>query len=83
MLQAVHHKKAAPRASSIYCRWIRESRGEQVHLVAVWIDSAMRCFERKLLANSEVETTHPSAVEEPGGVAFLPSPGRAIHEIKK
>jgi hypothetical protein len=73
MLQAIHQKKTAPRASSIYCRWIRENRREGERLVAVWIDNEMRCFERELVENSEGEATRQDALEEPGRAAFLES----------
>jgi hypothetical protein len=80
MLQTVHQKKAASPASSIYCRWMRESRGEKAHLVAVWIDSAMRCFERELLPKSEAETTHP--VRRAGCRIPAIAGARGVHEIE-
>ncbi len=81
MLQTVHQKKATPAASSIYCRWMRESRGEKAHLVAVWIDSRMACFERELfLANSEAEATHP--VRRAGCRIPAKAGACGVHEIE-
>jgi hypothetical protein len=45
MLQSVHSITGATPASSVYCHWIRESRNGQGRLVAVWIDTEMRCLE--------------------------------------
>jgi len=67
MLQTIHQKKGSPRASSIYCQWIRREEGEGSPLVAVWIDSEMRGFERELASNSETELLQEGALEEPGG----------------
>jgi hypothetical protein len=67
MLQNIHQLRAAPRASSIYCRWIRENRREGARLVAVWMDSQMRCFEREVATASELEMQQQDALEEPGG----------------
>jgi len=52
MLQTIHQKGGAPRASSIYCKWIRDIAREGAPLVAVWIDSAMRAFEREIASES-------------------------------
>jgi hypothetical protein len=65
MLQAIHQKAAAPRASSVYCRWIRNGREKGAPLVAVWIDSQMGCFEAEFAADPDT-VTHDS-VDEPGG----------------
>ena len=54
MLQRIHQKKAAPRASSLYCQWIRESHRPGAPLVAVWIDSDMRGFERQCAQADEI-----------------------------
>lgn len=67
MLQNVHHAMAAPRASSIYCRWIRTADKEGARLVAVWIDSEMRCFTKDFAPNSETEALQPEALDDPGG----------------
>ena len=64
MLQTVHQKEWAPRASSIYCRWIRDTRRPGASLVAVWIDSEMRCFE----PDRQTELQR-DALEDPGGAA--------------
>jgi len=67
MLQIIHQKKAAPRAFSVYCRWIRSDQGENSPLVALWIDSEMRCFEREFASDSNAELLREGALEEPGG----------------
>jgi hypothetical protein len=69
MLQAIHQKAAAPRASSVYCRWIRNGREKGAPLVAVWIDSQMGCFEAEFAADPDT-VTHDS-VDEPGGAMCL------------
>jgi hypothetical protein len=71
MLQAIHQKERAPRASSIYCRWIREERKDGEHLVAVWMDSEMRCFERECAPDQVEQTLQEDALEEPGGGVVL------------
>jgi hypothetical protein len=75
MLQVIHQRNTAPRASSIYCRWIQENRGEGARLVAVWIDSEMRCFEREAPRDLKTEAAPQGALEDPGGVAVLSSRG--------
>jgi hypothetical protein len=65
MLQHIHQKKAAPRASSLYCRWILDSRRPGAPLVAVWIDREMRGFERQCAP--EAEEMLQDALDEPGG----------------
>jgi hypothetical protein len=66
MLQGIHQIKAAPRASSLYCRWIHENRRPGAPLVAVWIDNRMRGFERECAP--EPKELLQDAWEEPGGV---------------
>ena len=66
MLQAVHQEKAAARASSMFCRWIPEERGERVSLVAVWMDSEMRCFEQEFVSPGDAEELCTDEMEEPG-----------------
>jgi hypothetical protein len=83
MLQAVHQKEAPARASSIYCRWIRENRELGAPLVAVWMDSEMRCFERELSSNAGLRSAHPGAMQEPGEVPLLHWQMRVVHEIEK
>ncbi len=73
MLQTVHQERAAARASSIFCRWIREERGERVRLVAVWMDSEMRCFEQESASRGDGEKLCQDAMEEPGGVWAIPT----------
>jgi hypothetical protein len=68
MLQTVHQKEWAPRASSIYCRWIRDTRRPGAPLVAVWIDEEMRCFEPQFAADAQAELQR-DALEDPGGAA--------------
>ena len=68
MLQLIHQNAAAPRASSLYCRWIRERRSDRERLVAVWVDSEMRCFERELTGEADTGVLQQDAVDEPGGV---------------
>jgi hypothetical protein len=72
----VHQKGGAPRASSIYCRWIRDMRREGAPLVTVWIDSNMSCFERQFVAKAEAGRFEEGALEEPGGAVPVAS-GRA------
>ncbi len=67
MLQNIHQLRTAPRASSIYCRWIRENRKEGARLVAVWIDSQMRCFEREAATASELEMQQQDALKSLAG----------------
>jgi len=55
MLQVVHAKQGGPQASSLYCQWIYVQREGSKHLVAVWIDSAMRAFEKELATPSVVD----------------------------
>jgi hypothetical protein len=71
MLQAVHQKAGGPRASSIYCKWIRDHRRDGAPVVAVWIDSEMRTFEREF--SSEPELLGQSALEDPGGTRTFES----------
>jgi len=71
MLQIIHQMYAAPRASSIYCQWIRRDGREGSPLVAVWIDSEMRSFEREFALNTETEVLAKGALDEPGGVPAL------------
>jgi len=71
MLQNIHHELPAPRASSIYCRWIRTSDKEGARLVAVWIDSEMRCFANDFAPNSKAEVLQEEALDDPGGRMVL------------
>ena len=68
MLQRIHQKTPAPRASSLYCLWIRDSRRPGAPLVAVWIDSEMRGFERQCTQADEILQ---DAWDEPGGTHTL------------
>ena len=67
MLQTIHQEKVAARASSIYCQWIRKEQRMDSPLVAVWMDSEMRGFEREFASNSNRELLRKCALEEPGG----------------
>ena len=67
MLQTIHQKGAVPRASSIYCVWIRRDQVENSPLVAVWIDREMRGFEREFVSEASAELLTEGAFEEPGG----------------
>ena len=69
MLQTIHQQKGLPRASSIYCRWIRNEEGSP--LVAVWIDSEMCGFEREFASSPVTESVQEGALDEPGGVRSL------------
>jgi hypothetical protein len=80
MLQAIHQKEGAPRASSIYCRWIRQQRNDGEHLLAVWIDQEMRCFEREFAANPVAQILQEDALEEPGGRIVVRSSRNAASE---
>jgi hypothetical protein len=71
MLQTIHQIEGAARASSIYCQWIRREQSEDSPLVAVWIDSEMRDFEREFASNSDAELLRADALEEPGGAQSL------------
>jgi hypothetical protein len=66
MLQAIHQNKRPARASSIYCHWIRSEQPENPSLVAVWIDSEMRGFEREFTSDSNVELLPEDALDDPG-----------------
>jgi hypothetical protein len=77
MLQVIHQKGGAPRASSIYCRWIRETRKDGEHLVAVWMDSEMRCFEREFTPGAVEQVLQEDALEEPGGSILARSSRKA------
>jgi hypothetical protein len=79
MLQAVHQKEAPARASSIYCQWIRENRELGAPLVAVWMDSEMRCFERGLSSTAELEAACQGAVQELDEVPLLRLQRRVVH----
>ncbi len=82
MLQTVHQKPGAPRASSLYCQWIRESREHGERLVAVWIDTEMRCFEKEVASNPDSELLQQDALEEPGGgSSILPLKGTHVIEL--
>jgi hypothetical protein len=76
MLMTVHQKGRAPRASSIYCRWIRDTRREGAPLVTVWIDSNMSWFERQFVVKPEAGRFEERALEERGGAVPVVS-GRA------
>jgi hypothetical protein len=67
MLQNVHHQIDAPRASSLYCRWILIGDKQEARLVAVWIDSDMRCFATDFAPNSQNEIAQQEALGDPGG----------------
>ncbi len=73
MLRVIHQKESIPRASSLYCRWIRENLKEGARLVAVWIDSDMRCFEREFAPSQGLELSQLEALEDPGGTWGCPS----------
>lgn len=73
MLKVIHQKDGAPRASSIYCRWIREERKDGEHLVAVWMDNQMRCFEREFAPVPLEQVLQEDALEEPGGWVLVRS----------
>ena len=82
MLQTVHQKEAPARASSIYCQWIRENRELGAPLVAVWMDSEMRCFERRLSSTAELDPACQGAVQEPDEVPLLRLQRRVVHQIE-
>jgi hypothetical protein len=63
MLQAVHMKNRAPQASSLYCRWICVDRPGGLQLVAVWMDSEMRAFEREFHPAGKAKQQGEQAVE--------------------
>jgi hypothetical protein len=63
MSQAVHMKDRAPQASSLYCRWICVDRPGGLQLVAVWMDSETRAFEREFLPTGEAKEQGEQAVE--------------------
>jgi hypothetical protein len=77
MQNAVHQNqmKEAPRASSLYCRWVPDGRRPGRPLVAVWIDSAMRCFEQQFAPEYgspelESEETLQDTLDDPGGAGM-------------
>jgi hypothetical protein len=71
ILQTIHPQKGSTRASSIYCRWIRNEPKEGSPLVAVWIDSEMRGFEQEFASRSVTDPAQEGALDEPGGVRSL------------
>lgn len=83
MLQNVHHEMAAPRASSIYCRWICTCDKEGARLVAVWIDSEMRCFAKDFAPHSDTEALQQEALDGPGGpLVFSTADARKNKDLK-
>ena len=44
MLQAINVVARTRQSSSLYCVWIRSALGENVPLVAIWIDREMCAF---------------------------------------
>jgi hypothetical protein len=78
LLQTIHQIKDSARASSIYCRWIRSGNREGSPLVAVWIDSEMRGFEREFAPDSNRELLPEDALDEPGGAHSFRPHGHAI-----
>jgi hypothetical protein len=78
MLQTIHQIKDSARASSIYCRWIRNEQLPGSPLVALWIDSEMRGFEREFTPDSNTELLSESALDEPGGAHSFRSHRHAI-----
>jgi len=64
MLQAVHVNQRATQASSLYGQWILVERGESKCLVAVWIDSAMRVFEKEFSGHFAWKHATTSEVNE-------------------
>ena len=82
MLQNVHHEMAAPRASSIYCRWVRTNEKAGARLVAVWMDSEMRCFAKDFAPISETEPLQQGALDDPGG-GLVPSIANAFKDNHK
>ncbi len=68
-LQFVHKTIGAPRASSLYCKWIHVRRGEDARLVAIWIDPEMRAFaagmQRETGRNEEASSVEKITDELP------------------
>lgn len=82
MLQTVHQKPAVPRASSLYRQWIRQSGKQGERLVAIWIDTEMRCFEKEVASNPDSELLQQDALEEPGGgSSIVPLEGTHVIEL--
>jgi hypothetical protein len=79
MLQRIHQKEAAPRASSLYCKWIQEKRKPGAPLGAIWIDNEMRGFELEFL--SEANDLLQDPLEEPGGALSM-TPSKRIFTLE-
>ena len=78
MLQSVHQKKGSPRASSVYCQWIRREQSEDSPLIAIWIDAEMRGFEREFASDSNAALLREGALKEPGGASAFQTLGQAM-----
>ena len=79
MLHAVHLKKGAPQASSVYCQWICVELEGASRLVAVWIDSNMTAFEKEF-ASATVSghvAKRQAAAPEPRELGAEAKTGRA------
>jgi hypothetical protein len=77
-----NHKNVDER-QSLYCIWIAASEQLNAPLVSVWIDPAMRAFERELQkVNCEAPTTASVAHEcedESAGDAMIEDPPLRVH----
>jgi len=65
-LQFIHKTNRAPKASSLYCRWIRTGPEEGGGLVAIWMDREMRVFESEFVREARTDG-QLADVEEVGG----------------
>jgi hypothetical protein len=63
MSQAVHIESRTSQAPSLYCRWICVDRPGGLQLVAVWMDSEMRAFEREFHPTGQGQEQGEQAVE--------------------
>lgn len=64
MSQAIHTEKRSPQASSLYCHWILVEHAEGSRLIAVWVDSEMRAFEREFHLAGQTEESREEIVKE-------------------
>jgi hypothetical protein len=78
------HKNLEER-QSLYCVWIAASEQPNAPLVSVWIDPAMRAFERKLQSvNCEAPmaaTVAHVCEDESAGDAVIDEPPLRVHTL--
>ena len=83
MKNFTNNQKNLDERQSLYCVWIAASEQPNAPLVSVWIDPAMRAFEREL---QEVNCEAPTAAnagheceDESAGDAMIEDPPLRVH----